>query len=234
MTAFFGGLVLDIVLLQLTDPEIAPVRSTTYWVLASLYSWVVLVMHYTLVLICKSSFLVPCIHTHSVNRALNIYPKTGGFVIASGAILGVCAGLLWTAQGSLMLSYPTERQKGRFIGIFWAIFNLGAVIGASVSLAINFRSRVRMYLSMFNLSDRAVYRETLVSFLFMNLRSNSYASIASRKLYICENLYDYNEDKVLTDLDRLPRIDIEWITYTNVNGRPKESCSNRRHEAFGS
>ncbi|KAF9492248.1 MFS general substrate transporter [Pleurotus eryngii] len=72
--------------------------------------------------------------------AMNIHPNAGGFVIASGAILGICAGLLWTAQGSLMLAYPTESQKGRYIGVFWTIFNLGGVVGASVSLGQNFHS----------------------------------------------------------------------------------------------
>ncbi|KLO11265.1 MFS general substrate transporter [Schizopora paradoxa] len=72
--------------------------------------------------------------------SLNIHPGAKAFVIAAGAILGVCAGLLWTAQGSLMLAYPTEGQKGRFIGIFWAIFNLGGVMGAAVSLGQNFHS----------------------------------------------------------------------------------------------
>ncbi|KAF8898328.1 hypothetical protein BD779DRAFT_1666199 [Infundibulicybe gibba] len=72
--------------------------------------------------------------------AMNIHPNAGGFVIAAGAILGICAGLLWAAQGSLMLAYPTEGQKGRFISIFWAIFNLGGVVGASVSLGQNFHS----------------------------------------------------------------------------------------------
>lgn len=72
--------------------------------------------------------------------AININPTAGGFVIAAGSILGICAGLLWTAQGSLMLSYPTEIQKGRFISIFWSIFNLGGVVGASVSLGLNFNS----------------------------------------------------------------------------------------------
>ncbi|KIM39155.1 hypothetical protein M413DRAFT_236945 [Hebeloma cylindrosporum] len=72
--------------------------------------------------------------------AMNIHPKAGGFVIAAGAILGICAGLLWTAQGSLMLSYPTEIQKGRFISIFWSIFNMGGVMGAAVSLGLNFKS----------------------------------------------------------------------------------------------
>jgi len=56
------------------------------------------------------------------------------FTIAAGAILGICAGLLWTAQGVLMLAYSTEATKGRYIAIFWAIFNLGAVIGAAVPL----------------------------------------------------------------------------------------------------
>ncbi|KAF8633189.1 hypothetical protein AX15_001486 [Amanita polypyramis BW_CC] len=73
--------------------------------------------------------------------ALNIHPITAkGFVIAAGAILGICAGLLWTAQGSLMLAYPTEAQKGRFISIFWSIFNLGGVVGAAVALGRNIHS----------------------------------------------------------------------------------------------
>ena len=41
-----------------------------------------------------------------------------GFVIATGAILGICASCLWTAQGTVMMSYPMEGQKGRYIGIF--------------------------------------------------------------------------------------------------------------------
>ncbi|KAI0307393.1 MFS general substrate transporter [Multifurca ochricompacta] len=74
--------------------------------------------------------------------AVNIHNKAGGFVIAAGAVLGLCAGMLWTAQGSLMLAYPTENQKGKFIGIFWSIFNLGGVVGASVSLGQNSHSEV--------------------------------------------------------------------------------------------
>ncbi|TFY82247.1 hypothetical protein EWM64_g1768 [Hericium alpestre] len=72
--------------------------------------------------------------------AVNIHPKLGPFVITAGAINGICAGLIWAAQGSLMLAYPTENQKGVFIGIFWTIFNLGSVVGASVSLGQNFHS----------------------------------------------------------------------------------------------
>ncbi|KAG6331719.1 hypothetical protein ID866_7369 [Astraeus odoratus] len=70
----------------------------------------------------------------------NIHPTAGPFVVAAGAILGICAAFLWTAQGSLMLSYPTEAEKGKYIAIFWAIFNLGGVVGAAVSLGQNFHS----------------------------------------------------------------------------------------------
>lgn len=52
-----------------------------------------------------------------------------GFVTFAGAMLGVCAGMLWAAQGAIMMSYPPEQSKGRYISWFWMIFNLGAVIG---------------------------------------------------------------------------------------------------------
>ncbi|KAG9317175.1 major facilitator superfamily domain-containing protein [Chiua virens] len=71
----------------------------------------------------------------------NIHSNAYDFVVVAGAILGVCAGFLWTAQGSLMMSYPTEAQKGLFIGIFWAIFNLGAVIGSGVAFGLNFNNQ---------------------------------------------------------------------------------------------
>ena len=56
--------------------------------------------------------------------------QNAGFPIFAGALLGVCAGLLWTAQGAIMMSYPDEASKGRYISWFWMIFNLGAVIGS--------------------------------------------------------------------------------------------------------
>jgi MFS family permease len=79
---------------------------------------------------------------------MNIHSNAGAFVIASGAILGICAGLLWTAQGSLMLAYPTESQKGRYISIFWCIFNMGAVVGAAVAVGTNFHSMVGLLCSV--------------------------------------------------------------------------------------
>ncbi|KAK6350884.1 hypothetical protein TWF718_004066 [Orbilia javanica] len=71
------------------------------------------------------------------------YNHTGnrGFVIFAGALLGVCAGLLWCAQGTIMMSYPSEKSKGKYISIFWMIFNLGAVIGSLVPLVDNIKNK---------------------------------------------------------------------------------------------
>jgi MFS family permease len=60
------------------------------------------------------------------------HTQNAGFLIFAGALLGVCAGLLWTAQGAIMMSYPPENSKGRYISWFWMIFNMGAVIGSLV------------------------------------------------------------------------------------------------------
>ncbi|KAF2445141.1 MFS general substrate transporter [Karstenula rhodostoma CBS 690.94] len=68
-------------------------------------------------------------HTHNL-----------GFTTFAGALLGVCAGLLWCAQGAIMMSYPPEDSKGRYISWFWMIFNLGAVIGSLIPLGQSINS----------------------------------------------------------------------------------------------
>jgi MFS family permease len=60
-----------------------------------------------------------------------------GFTTFAGALLGVCAGILWCAQGAIMMAYPPEESKGRYISWFWMIFNLGAVIGSLIPLGQN-------------------------------------------------------------------------------------------------
>lgn len=65
------------------------------------------------------------------------HTKNVGFVIFAGAFLGLCAGLLWTAQGAIMMAYPPEESKGRYISWFWIIFNLGAVVGSLIPLGQN-------------------------------------------------------------------------------------------------
>eukprot|EP00122_Pirum_gemmata_P013964 Pgem_evm1s13009 len=56
--------------------------------------------------------------------------------IVSAACLGVGAGLFWTSQGAMMLSYSTHDKKGQFTAIFWMIFNLGGVLGGLLTFGI--------------------------------------------------------------------------------------------------
>ncbi|ATY59979.1 MFS transporter [Cordyceps militaris] len=67
--------------------------------------------------------------------------KNGPFVIASGALLGIGAAFFWVAQGTVMVSYTTDRTRGRAIGLFWVIFNLGGAIGSLASFGLNFHSK---------------------------------------------------------------------------------------------
>ncbi|KAK9675159.1 hypothetical protein K7432_016618 [Basidiobolus ranarum] len=66
--------------------------------------------------------------------------KKPTFVIIASAILGIGAGIFWTAQGTVMMSYPAEDQKGRAVGIFWIIFNMGSVLGSFIPFGLNFYS----------------------------------------------------------------------------------------------
>nr|CRX79206.1 hypothetical protein ls5931a1_00003 [Leucosporidium scottii] len=66
--------------------------------------------------------------------------ENSGFVVAAGALLGICAGMLWTAQGSMTLAYATESTKGRLFALFWMIFNMGAVLGSAIELGITYDS----------------------------------------------------------------------------------------------
>jgi len=45
--------------------------------------------------------------------------------------------LLWCAQGAIMMSYPPEGSKGKYISWFWMIFNTGSVIGSLIPLGQN-------------------------------------------------------------------------------------------------
>jgi len=74
---------------------------------------------------------------YAISLLASVHASVGGFNIFAGALLGVCAGLLWTAQGTIMISYPTEGQKGKYFGWFWGIFNMGAVIGGLIPLGQN-------------------------------------------------------------------------------------------------
>jgi len=76
------------------------------------------------------------------SSSLLCYKHTGnsGFLIFAGIQLGICAGIFWVAQGMVMLSYPTEQSKGKYIAWSWMVYNMGAVIGSIIALVQNMHS----------------------------------------------------------------------------------------------
>ena len=50
------------------------------------------------------------------------------------------AALLWTAQGQLVLAYPSPARKARLFAIFWATFSCGGLVGGLVELGVDWRS----------------------------------------------------------------------------------------------
>ncbi|PNS15793.1 UNC93-like protein [Sphaceloma murrayae] len=77
-------------------------------------------------------------YTHTQNQ---------GFTIFAGALLGACAGILWSAQGAIMLAYPPEESKGKYISWFWMIFNMGGVIGSLIPLGQNINTTTNSVVS---------------------------------------------------------------------------------------
>ena len=67
---------------------------------------------------------------------LGVVPSA--LVVAAGALNGVCAGLLWVANGVLLYTYAGVDGRGFLFGLFWVVFNLGAVVGGVLSFAENF------------------------------------------------------------------------------------------------
>ncbi|XP_002982929.2 UNC93-like protein 1 [Selaginella moellendorffii] len=82
-------------------------------------------------------------------------------VVLAGGLLGFGAGLLWAGQGSILMSYPPERDKGLYISIFWSVFNMGGVVGGLIPFFLNF-SRDRS-------SSHSVNDTTYIAFIVVML-----------------------------------------------------------------
>ncbi|EAU31587.1 conserved hypothetical protein [Aspergillus terreus NIH2624] len=74
---------------------------------------------------------------YAISLLVSVHKHVPGFNIFAGALLGACAGILWSAQGAIMMSYPHEHQKGRYFAWFWGIFNIGACMGSLIALGTN-------------------------------------------------------------------------------------------------
>lgn len=58
-------------------------------------------------------------------------------VTVAAAAVGLGAALLWTGNGTMLLSYPTAENQASYISTFWVLFNLGAVVGGIQTFVTN-------------------------------------------------------------------------------------------------
>ncbi|EZG61407.1 putative major facilitator family transporter [Gregarina niphandrodes] len=91
------------------------------------------------ILLCAGG-LTYCLYALGMYLASNV-DGADWVSILVGCLLGVGAGLFWTAQGAMMMSYSTPFNKGNYIGWFWIIFNLGGMLGGILQFAVNYNAK---------------------------------------------------------------------------------------------
>lgn len=62
---------------------------------------------------------------------------TQWFVLFGAALCGISAGVFWSVEAAIALSYPEPHNQGRFLG-FWLSFRLGGqLVGGAINLGLN-------------------------------------------------------------------------------------------------
>ena len=107
-------------------------------------------------------------------------PLTDTIVNLGGAGCGIGAALLWTAQGRLMLEYSNGANQGRIFAIFWALFNLSALVGGLLTF---------FYFADHNIEDQASLWPLYVVFLALIIGGGALTGLLSPPSEISSQLY---------------------------------------------
>ncbi|KZL63250.1 duf895 domain membrane protein [Colletotrichum incanum] len=62
---------------------------------------------------------------------------TEWFVYVGSAACGITAGVFWAAEGAIMISYPEDHKRGRYLAYWLAYRNGGSIVGGAINLAFN-------------------------------------------------------------------------------------------------
>lgn len=66
---------------------------------------------------------------------------TEWFVYLGATACGITAGIFWAAEGAIMISYPIDSQRGRYLAYWLAFRNSGSIVGGIINLAFNFSGK---------------------------------------------------------------------------------------------
>ncbi|OLN81916.1 UNC93-like protein 6 [Colletotrichum chlorophyti] len=62
---------------------------------------------------------------------------TEWFVYVGSTACGITAGIFWAAEGAIMISYPEDHNRGRYLAYWLAFRNGGLIVGGAINLALN-------------------------------------------------------------------------------------------------
>jgi hypothetical protein len=61
-------------------------------------------------------------------------------MLLRAALCGIGTSLLWASEGAIAVGYPEEAKRGRYIGIWLCIRELGLLLGGSIPFTINVKT----------------------------------------------------------------------------------------------
>lgn len=59
------------------------------------------------------------------------------FIYVGSAACGITAGLFWAAEGAIMLLYPEQHTRGKYLAYWLCYRNSGSILGGIINLAFN-------------------------------------------------------------------------------------------------
>ncbi|OJJ62914.1 hypothetical protein ASPSYDRAFT_55656 [Aspergillus sydowii CBS 593.65] len=63
------------------------------------------------------------------------------FVYLGATACGITAGVFWAAEGAIMIGYPIDSQRGRYLAYWLAYRNGGSIVGGIINLAFNYSGK---------------------------------------------------------------------------------------------
>ncbi|KAJ4291011.1 hypothetical protein N0V90_010207 [Kalmusia sp. IMI 367209] len=63
------------------------------------------------------------------------------FMLLGAALCGIGASLLWASEAAIAVGYPEAEKRGRYVGIWMGIRQMGPLVGGAISLALNIKTK---------------------------------------------------------------------------------------------
>ncbi|KAJ4986812.1 DUF895 domain membrane protein [Stagonosporopsis vannaccii] len=63
------------------------------------------------------------------------------FMLLGAALCGIGASLLWASEAAIAVGYPEAEKRGRYVGIWMGIRQMGPLVGGAISLALNVKTK---------------------------------------------------------------------------------------------